>query len=121
MIVDENGGIGNADQAAQDGLVADDSDVVFDGRTVGHAVEQAGDVADIADSLQIFLLFQFFDQRDDVDGPRRLGQVHHARIDASVRVDGKVFGLQVLGGVVEALIVEENGAENSALGLVGLR
>ena len=111
-----DGGIGNADQPAQNGLVADDSDVMLDGRAVGHAVEQSGDVADIADGLQVFLLLEFFDQRNDVDGPRRLGQIHHARINAAVRVDGKVFGLQVLGGVVEGMIIEQDRAEDGALG-----
>ena len=37
-----DGGIGDVDQPAQDGLVADDSDVMLDGWPVGYAVKQAG-------------------------------------------------------------------------------
>src|SRR5260221_1382569 len=111
-----DGGICTAAQPAQNSVFADDSDVVLNGRAVGHAVEQSGDVADIADGLQILLLLQLFDQRDDVNGPRRFGQIHHARIDAAVRVDGKVFGLQVLAGVVESVIVEQYSAQDGALG-----
>jgi hypothetical protein len=64
-----DGGIGHVDQPAQNGLVADDANVMLDGRPVGHAVQQSGNVAHIADRLQILLLLQFFDQRDDVNGP----------------------------------------------------
>jgi hypothetical protein len=38
------------------------------------------------------------------------------RIDAAVGVDGKIFGLEVFGGVVEGVVIEENGAENGAFG-----
>src|SRR5260370_21637670 len=88
-------GVRDVDQPAQDGLVADDSNVMLDGGAIGHAVKQSGDVADIADRLQVLLLLQLFDQRNDVDGPRGFGQIHHSRIDAAVGVDRKTFGLDV--------------------------
>jgi hypothetical protein len=62
-------------------------------------------------------LLKFFDQSDDVNGPRRLGEVHHARVDAAVRVDGEIFGPEVLSGVVESVIVEEDGAQDGTLGV----
>ena len=90
---------------------------MLDGRPVRNAVQQSGNVAHIADRLQILLLLQFFDQRDDVNRPRRFGQIHHARIDAPVRVNGKVIRFKVLGGIVEGVIVKQHSAQNGALGL----
>src|SRR5208282_2122866 len=101
-------------------LVANDSDVMLDGRAVGNAIEQSRDVGEIADGLQIPLLIEFFGQSNGVNGPRRFGQIHHARIDAPMRVKGKVFRFQVLGGFVIGVIVEQDGAEDSALSFDGL-
>ncbi len=47
-----DGVVGDADQPAKHGFVADDVNVVLDRRPVGNAIEQAGDVADIADGLE---------------------------------------------------------------------
>ena len=105
----------NVDESAQNGFVADDLDVVFDRRPVGHAVEQAGNVTDVADRLQFLAAFEFFDERDDVDGPGRLGQIHHAGVETAMRVDREVFGLQVLGSVIVGVIVEQNRTEDGAL------
>jgi hypothetical protein len=33
-----------------------------------------------------------------------------------VGVDGEIFRLEMLGGVVEGVIIEQNGAEDGALG-----
>ena len=111
-----DGVVGGCDQAAQHGFVADDVDVVVDRRTVGHSVEKAGDVADVADGLQIFFAVKLFDERDDVDGARMFGQLQHARVNAAMGVEREIFGAQMLGGVVESAIVEQDGAEDGALG-----
>ncbi len=65
---------------------------------------------------KIPLLVEFFDQRDDVDGPRGLGEVHHAGINTAMGVERKVFRAQMLGGIVVGVIVEQDGAEDGALG-----
>ena len=88
---------------------------MLDGRPIGHAVKQAGNIADIADRLQIPLLLQLFDQRNDVNRPGRFGQVHHARINAPVRINGKILGLQMLGGIIEGVIIQQHSAEDRAL------
>jgi hypothetical protein len=67
--------------------------------------------------LQVFLLLQFFNQRDDVNRPRRFGQIHHPRINAPVRVNGKIFRLKMLGSVVERVIIKQNSAQDGALGV----
>ncbi len=111
-----DGRIRHVDQPAQNSLVADDANVMLDRRPVRDAIQQAGNVADIADRLQVLLLLQFFDQRNDVNRPGRFSQIHHPRINPPVRVDGKVFRLKMLGRIVEGMIVEQNRAQDGALG-----
>src|SRR6266849_2412141 len=76
-----NGGIGGVNQTAQQRLVADDLDVVLDTGPVGDTVHQSRNVADVANRLELLAPLQLLDQRDQVDWPRRFGQVHHSRID----------------------------------------
>src|SRR5436305_3048965 len=58
---------------------------------------------------------EFLRQRDQIDRTRRVGQIHHARVNAPVRIEQKVFGLQVLGSLVIRKIVEQDRAEDGAL------
>src|SRR4029077_3588459 len=68
-------GVSGVNQPAQQGSVADDFDVVLDARTVGYAVEKGRNIAPVADRLQLLVAIELVDQRDDIDGPRRLRQV----------------------------------------------
>ena len=111
-----NGGIGGVDQSAHQRLVANNLDVVLDAGPVGNAIHQAGDVANIADGLEFLVAVELFDQRDHVDGPGRLGQVHHAGVNAAMGVERKIFRLEMLGGLVVGKIVQQDGAENRAFG-----
>ncbi len=111
-----NRGIGDMDKPTQDRLVADDLDVVFDGRPVGHAVEKAGDIGGIADRLEFFLAVEFLDESDDVDGPGVFGQIHHAGVEAAMCVEREIVRLQMFGGVVVGMIVEQDRAEDGTLG-----
>src|SRR5208337_2415550 len=95
-----NGRIGRVNQAAQQSLVAHDADVVLNAGPVGDAVEQAGDVADVADGLQFLGAVELFHQGDQVDRPRRVHQRHHAGVDAAVGVEREVLRSQVFGGFV---------------------
>ena len=47
---------------------------------------------------------------------RRLREIHHAGVDAPVRIQKKVFGLEMLGGLIVGKIIEKNCAENGAFG-----
>src|SRR5258708_2569470 len=104
-------------QSAKNRLVADDLDIVIDGGAVGHPVEQAGNMPDVADGLEFFPPIEFFNERYDVNWAGRFGDVHHAEINPAVRVDGEVFGFQVLGRIVVGMVVEQNCAKNGAFGL----
>ena len=104
------------DQSAQQSLVANNLDVVLDAGAVGDAVHQARDVANIADGLKFLVAVELFDQRNHVDGPGRLSQVHHAGVNAAVGVERKIFGLEMLSGLVVRKIIQQDGAENGAFG-----
>ena len=55
------------------------------------------------------------DQRDHVDRPRRLRQVHHARINPPVRIERKILHPQMLRRLVVSKVVEQDRAQNRAL------
>jgi len=59
---------------------------------------------------------QFLDQGNQVDGPRGFGQVHHPRINTAMGVERKIVRLQTLRGLVVGEIVEQNRAQDGALG-----
>ena len=111
-----NGGIGGVDQSAQQRLVANNLDVVLDAGPVRDAVHQAGDVANIADGLEFLVPVELLDQRDHVDRPGRLGQIHHAGVNAAMGVERKVFRLEMLGRLVVGKIIQQDGAEDGPLG-----
>ena len=112
-----NRSVGGVNQPAQQRLVADNLDVMLDAGPVGNAIQQRRNIRHVADGLQFFVPVQLFDQRDDVDRPRRLGQIDHARINAAMRIEREIFRPQMLRGLVVGKIVEQDRAENGALGL----
>ena len=109
--------VGGGNQSAQQRFVAHNLDVMLNARPVGHAIDQAGDVGHIADRLQILVPVEFLDQRDHVDRPRRLRQIDHAGVNAAMRVEREIFNPQMLGGLVVGKVVEQDRAQNRALGL----
>ena len=89
---------------------------MLDAGPVGHAVEQARNIGHVADGLQFLVPVEFLDQRDHVDRPRRLRQIDHARINAAVRVEREIFGPQMLRRLVVSKVVEQDRAQDRALG-----
>ncbi len=104
------------DQAAQQRLVANDADVVLDRRPVGHAVDQRRQIRNAANRFHLFAAVEFLDQRDHVDRTAALLQVAHARINAAVRVQRKVVRREVFGGLIVERIVQQDRAQDRALG-----
>src|SRR5882762_95463 len=104
------------DQAAQQRLIAHDLDVVLNAGAVRYSVHQARDIANIADRLQVFVPVEFLNQRDHVDRTRGLGQIDHARIDPAMRIERKIVRTQMLRSLVIRKIIEQNGAQDGALG-----
>src|SRR5204863_4152813 len=110
----DSGG-GGVNKSAQQGLVADNPDVMLDTRAIRNAVEQPGDVGRAADGFEFTVSAEFLCQRDQVDGTRGVRKIHHARVNTAVGIEEKVFGLQVLGSLIVGKVVEKNRAEDRAL------
>ena len=108
-------GARHADQPAQDRLVPHHAHVVVDARPVRHAIQQARNVAHIADRLEVFVPVQFRHQRNVVNRPRRLRQLHHARVNPPVGIQRKVLRPQMLRRLVEMMVVEQDRAQNGSL------
>ncbi len=90
---------------------------MLNARPVGHAVEQARHVGHVADRLQILVPVELLDQRDHVNRPRRFRQIDHPGINPPVRIEREIFDPQMLGRLVVSKVVEQNRAQNRALGL----
>ncbi len=108
--------IGSGNQPAQQRLVADDLYVMLDTRAVGNSLEEAGNVRHISNGLQIFVPIEFLDQRNHIDRPRGFRKIDHARVNAPVGIEREVFDPQMLGCLVVGKVVEQDRAQNGALG-----
>ena len=62
------------------------------------------------------MTIEFLDQRDHVDGPGGFGEIDHARINTAMRIERKIFDAQMLGSLVVGEIIEQDRAEDGALG-----
>ena len=111
-----DGVLGDVDQAAQQCLVAHDADVVLDAGALGDAVDQRRQIRDAADGLDFFAAVEFLDQRDHVDWAAGLLQIAHAGINAAMRVKREIVGREVFGGLIVERVVEQDRAQDRALG-----
>ena len=98
------------DQGAQQRFVAHDLDVVLDAGPVRHPVEQSGNVSRAANGFQLAIAGELFGQGDQVNRVRRLGKVNHPRVNSTVRVEQKIFGLEMLGCLVIGEVVGQDRA-----------
>ncbi len=89
------GGAGNGRRAdqhqlAQQALVLDDPDVLFDHRPARQTLGQRRQVGHAAHRLHLLVAGQLVGQRDDVHGPLRVHQLAHAHEDTAMRVERKI-------------------------------
>jgi len=103
-------------QSTQECLVADNFDVMLDAGTIRNAIDQTRDVTHIADCLEFLVPVELLHQRDHVDRTGRLGQIHHAGVNAAMGVERKVLRLQVLSCLVVGKIIQQDSAKNRPLG-----
>ena len=80
----------DAHQLAQDGLVFDDADVIFNAEAARKIFCERKDVGAIADRFQFLAAVELLAQSDDVDGAVGVDQLAHAGIDAAVGIERKV-------------------------------
>ena len=104
------------DQGAQDGLFLDDARVVLDARDARQAIGQLRKIGDAAGGFELAPARQIFHQRDHVNGLLLLAQLNHALENLAVLRKKEILRADFFDGGVERVIVEDDGAENAALG-----
>ena len=107
----------DAHELAQQALVLDDADVLFDDRAARQTLGERGQIGHAADGLDLFVAGQLVGQRDDVDGALGVDQLAHAQEDAAMRVEREVVGFEVFGGLGVGRVVQQDGAEDGLLGV----
>ena len=108
--------VGREDQAAERRLLLDDPRVVLDVGRARHAVDERGDVGRPADFVELAGAPELFLQRDEIDRVAALGELDHLVEDAPVRVAEEIARVDDLGGEVEGVVVQQDGAEHGAFG-----
>ena len=112
---------GGEDQVPEGRLLADDARVVLDVGGVGQPVDERRDIGGAADLVELARARQLFLQRDEVDRIAPLAQLDHLLEDPPVRVAVEVARGQDLGGRVERVVVDQDGAEHRPLRLEVMR
>ena len=112
-----DGGRTDAHEAAELGLVFDDADVVFDDGAARQALGEGGEIGDAADGLGLLEARERVGEGNDVDGRARVGELGHAQEDAAVGIEGEIVGLDRFGGFGVGGVIEQDGAEDGALGV----
>ena len=114
-----HGGLADAHDLAEEALVLDDADVLFDVEAMRQIFGEREEVGAIADGLELFAAVELFDDGDEIDGAADVDEAGDAGVDAAMRVKREVVGEELRGGVVEGDGVEHHGAKDGALGLNG--
>ncbi len=109
----------NHDELPEQRLVLDDADVLVDREASWQVLGEGGEVGDAADGFDLLVLGEDVAEGDVVDGAAEVGELGHAAEDAAVRLEGEVGLGDALGGLVVEVVVEQDGAENGALGVDG--
>ncbi len=94
-----NGQRADGHEPARQALFLDDANILFDDRTARQSFRQAGQVGHAADGVPLLVAVQFGGQRHNVHGPLGVHQLGHAQEDAAVRVEGKIVGFELFGGL----------------------
>ena len=111
------GGDGRAafSQLPQQGVVHHDAGMVQGVGGRRDDIGQQGNVADAAYVIQLVPVFQFFDERDHVNGLVFGVHIQHDLVDDLVDHPVEVRGLQDFRHVAHDAVVDEDGAEHSLL------
>ena len=105
------------DQAAQQRFLLHDARVVLDVGDVRHAVHQLRDVRRAADRFQFAAALQLLGERHEIDRLLRFAERDHLLINAAVMIVEKILRLELLDGGIDGVVVEQDRAEDAALGL----
>src|SRR5688572_20786674 len=84
-------------------------------------VDERGNISRPADFVELTRAGELFLERDEVDGVAALAQLNHLLEDPAVRVAIEIARVENLGGLVERVVVNQNGAEDGSLRLEVVR
>ena len=113
--------VGGEDQISKRRLLADDARVVLDVRGMGQSVDERGNVGGAAHFVELSGTGELFLERDEVDGVAALAQLDHLLEDPAVGVAIEIARGQDLGGLVERVVVDQDGPEDGSLRLEVVR
>ena len=91
---------------------------------VGHArqtIRKLRKVCDAAGSFQLAAAREVFHQRDHVDGLLLLAKLDHALEYLAMLRQEEILGADFFDGSVQRVVIQQNRAENAALGLEIIR
>ena len=108
-------------QVAQQRLFFDDARVMLHVRDARHPVHQLRQIGVPAGAFQLPGPAHVFGQRYQVDGVVRLVEIDHPLENSPVPVMEKILRTDFFNSRVDGLIVEQDGAEDGALGLQVVR
>ncbi len=112
-----DGGGADVDELAEKGFVLDDADVFFDGEAAGQAFGERGEPGDAADGFDFLVAGKLLAEGDDVDDMVAVDELAHAGEDTLMGSEGEVIGAEGGSGFAPGLIVEQDSAEDGALGV----
>src|SRR6185312_8607676 len=73
------------------------------------------DIRHATHGFNLFVLAELLGERDKIDGTPALRELHHAQVNAAVRVEREIVGAEKLCSLRVGRIIEQNGAENGPL------
>src|SRR5579862_4288650 len=94
---------------------------MFQIRNSRHSVHQLRQICRSTGGFELAFSPQLVAKRDEVNGLLRLAQLNHVIEDAAMRVEKEILRLELLNGRVEHVVLDQNGAEDAALGFEVLR
>ncbi len=107
----------DVDELAQEGFVLDDADVFLNGDATRKTLSEGGKPRNAADGFDFLTAGELFADGDDVDHVVAVDEFAHAAEYALMRGKREVLGAQERGGFAVGMIVEQDGAEDGALGV----
>ncbi len=114
-------GVCGVDEAAQEGFFPDDAGVMLDVGDARDAIGELSEIGGAASGIQALAACELFAEGDEIDGLALFAECGHGLEDAAVGIEEEILWADFFEGGVEGMVIEEDGAEDGALGVEILR